>query len=124
MSARCRSGLISAPACSASLTLGIVGVIGLSVFLWQSATCAAHEVRPSYLELREDRAGEFEVLFKTPMRGDLRLALSATFSGRADAVMPMTTREPRAMPRCRPGASGRSIRCAARPLELPASKTP
>jgi hypothetical protein len=74
------------------VTLGTVGVLGLSFFLWQSATCAAHEVRPSYLEVREDCAGEVEVLFKTPMRGDLRLALSATFSGRADAVMPMTTR--------------------------------
>jgi hydrogenase/urease accessory protein HupE len=67
-------------------------VFVLSGALWQSATCAAHEVRPSYLELREDRAGEFEVLFKTPMRGDLRLSLAATFSGRADALMPATTR--------------------------------
>jgi len=90
MSARCWPDL---GACTPHFfTLGIVGVFGLSLFLWQSATCAAHEVRPSYLEVREDRAGEFEVLFKTPMRGDLRLALSATFSGRADAVIPMTTR--------------------------------
>jgi hypothetical protein len=42
--------------------------------------------------VREVGAGEFEVLFKTPMRGGLRLSLSATFSGRADAVLPMTTR--------------------------------
>jgi hydrogenase/urease accessory protein HupE len=74
------------------LALAAVQVFGFSVLLWQPGTCAAHEVRPSYLEVREDRAGEFEVLFKTPMRGDLRLALSATFSGRADAVIPMTTR--------------------------------
>ena len=65
---------------------------GMAVLLWQSANCSAHEVRPSYLEVREDRAGEFEVLFKTPMRGDLRLALSATFSGSADAIIPVTTR--------------------------------
>jgi hypothetical protein len=69
-----------------------LGAFAFSLLLWQSATCAAHEVRPSYLEAREDRAGEFEVLFKTPMRGELRLALTATFSGRADAVTPMTTR--------------------------------
>jgi hypothetical protein len=72
--------------------MGTVGVLGVSAALWRPAPCAAHEVRPSYLELREDRAGEFDVLLKTPMRGDLRLALSATFSGRADAVAPMTTR--------------------------------
>jgi len=69
-----------------------VTAFGMAVLLWQSANCSAHEVRPSYLEVREDRAGEFEVLFKTPMRGDLRLALSATFSGSADAIIPVTTR--------------------------------
>ena len=37
----------------------------------------AHEVRPAYLELREARAGGIHVLWKTPMRGDLRLALDA-----------------------------------------------
>jgi hypothetical protein len=74
------------------LILGMVGVVGLSALLWLSATGTAHEVRPSYLEVREDRVGEFDVLFKTPMRGGLRLSLSATFSGRADAVIPVTTR--------------------------------
>jgi hypothetical protein len=76
---------------SASI-LGTAGAFCLFVLLSLAATCVAHEVRPSYLELREDRPGEFEVLFKTPMRGDLRLALSATFSGRADAVIPVTMR--------------------------------
>jgi hypothetical protein len=58
---------------------------------WE-APCSAHEVRPSYLELREERAGEFDVLFKTPMRGQLRLALTTAFSGGAEALTPMTTR--------------------------------
>jgi hypothetical protein len=71
---------------------GATGVFAFLVLLWLSAACTAHEVRPAYLELHEHRAGEFDVLFKTPMRGELRLALSATFSGRADAVTPMTTR--------------------------------
>jgi hypothetical protein len=71
---------------------GLMVVIVLSGGLWQSATCAAHEVRPSYLEVQEARAGEFEVLFKAPMRGDLRLYLAATFSGRTDALIPVTTR--------------------------------
>ena len=71
---------------------GLMVVFVLLGALWQSATCAAHEVRPSYLEVQEDRAGEFEVLFKTPMRGDLRLSLAATFSGRTDALIPATTR--------------------------------
>src|SRR4030095_7506627 len=72
---------------------GLMVVFVLSGGLWQSATCGAHEVRPSYLEVQEEaRAGEFEVLFKAPMRGDLRLSLAATFSGRTDALIPVTTR--------------------------------
>jgi hydrogenase/urease accessory protein HupE len=54
--------------------------------------CAAHEVRPSYLEVREYTQGAFEVLFKTPLRGDRRLALSAEFTGRIEAVTPMRSR--------------------------------
>jgi hydrogenase/urease accessory protein HupE len=75
-----------------ALILGMMGFLSAGGLPWQSATCTAHEVRPSYLELREERAGEFDVLLKTPMRGELRLALAATFSGRAEAVTPMTTR--------------------------------
>jgi hydrogenase/urease accessory protein HupE len=37
----------------------------------------AHEVRPGYLELRQSGPEIFEVLWKVPARGDLRLALYA-----------------------------------------------
>jgi hypothetical protein len=52
----------------------------------------AHEVRPAYLELREVQPGEFSVFWKTPMRGDMRLALSPAFSGRMRNVTPISTR--------------------------------
>lgn len=52
----------------------------------------AHEVRPAYLELREAPDGEFAVLWKTPMRGDLRLALAPRFSGRTESLTPVVTR--------------------------------
>lgn len=68
-----------------------VAVLAACGLAWQ-APCSAHEVRPSYLEVREERRGEFDVLFKTPMRGQLRLALTATFSGRSEDLTPMTTR--------------------------------
>jgi hydrogenase/urease accessory protein HupE len=80
------------PSVYRSVVLCLAGLFASSGLFWQSATCSAHEVRPSYLELREARAGEFDVLLKTPMRGELRLALAATFSGRTEAVTPMTTR--------------------------------
>lgn len=69
----------------------LAALLGCSA-VWPSAPSGAHEVRPAYLELREDRAGEFDVLFKTPMRGDLRLSLTPRFSGQPDAVTPITAR--------------------------------
>jgi hypothetical protein len=74
------------------VVFSLAALFACSSWFWQSATCSAHEVRPSYLELHEVLAGEFEVLLKTPMRGELRLALAATFSGRAEAITPITTR--------------------------------
>jgi hydrogenase/urease accessory protein HupE len=73
------------------LMVGAAGAFALGVLSWAPAACVAHEVRPAYLELREDRAGEFDILFKTPMRGELRLALTLAFSGRADTITPMLT---------------------------------
>jgi hydrogenase/urease accessory protein HupE len=52
----------------------------------------AHEVRPAYLDLQEERSGEFSVLWKTPMLGDLRLALDPVFSGSVEALTPVATR--------------------------------
>lgn len=49
----------------------------------------AHEVRPAYLELRERAGGETELLFKTPMVGDLRLALAPVLSGTREEVAPL-----------------------------------
>jgi len=63
----------------------------LAAFLW-SGLCAAHEVRPAYLELRETAAGEFSVLWKTPMLGEARLALEPVFSGEVATVAPKVTR--------------------------------
>ena len=52
----------------------------------------AHEVRPAYLDLSEDRPGEFSVLWKTPMLGEMRLALDPVFSGPVEALTPVATR--------------------------------
>jgi hydrogenase/urease accessory protein HupE len=65
----------------------------LAFLVLVGAPALAHEVRPAYLELHEDKAGEFRVLWKTPMRGDLRLALSPVFSGKTQALTPVTARQ-------------------------------
>ena len=52
----------------------------------------AHEVRPAYLDLKEEAPGTFDVLFKTPMVGNLRLSLGVSFSGPVQALTPVTSR--------------------------------
>ena len=64
----------------------------LVALLCAAGPAAAHELRPAYLELREGEPGTFQVSWKTPMRGDLRLALSPLFSGSLDASSPVVTR--------------------------------
>ncbi len=39
----------------------------------------AHESRPAYLEITETQAGQYDVLWKRPMRGDRVLGLHPQF---------------------------------------------
>jgi len=65
------------------------GAVAAVILLFASPGIA-HEIRPAYLSLKEAAPGIFDVLFKTPMRGDLRLALTAKFSGQIEATMPVS----------------------------------
>jgi hypothetical protein len=64
----------------------------LALLLCCTDPALAHELRPAYLELHEDKAGEFRALWKTPMRGEMRLALAPEFSGRTAQLTPIVTR--------------------------------
>ncbi len=67
--------------------------VAFGLCLFVSTATLGHEVRPAYIELKEEAAlGTFDVLFKTPMQGDLRLSLSVTFSGRVEPVTPVLSR--------------------------------
>lgn len=46
----------------------------LVVFLW-ATPILAHELRPGFLEIRQESADRYAVRFKVPARGDLRLRL-------------------------------------------------
>lgn len=74
-----------------AIRLAVAALLGVCAFFWQAAASIAHEVRPSYLELREYKAGEFDALLKTPMQGDRRLALAPTFSARTEVLTPTVT---------------------------------
>ena len=38
-----------------------------------TSQCLAHEMRPGYLEIKEITESAYSVLWKVPMRGELRL---------------------------------------------------
>ena len=70
-------------------------VRALAVLALSACLCSvslAHEVRPAFLDLKEEAPGSFDVLFKTPMVGDLRLSLGVSFSGPVQALTPVTSR--------------------------------
>ena len=68
-----------------AILLGLLAVVPVA---------SAHELRPAYLELHEEAPGDFSVLWKTPMLGNLRLSLAPEFSGDAKPLTPVTTRTP------------------------------
>ncbi len=67
------------------LALGLASALFAFVL---PAPSGAHELRPGYLELRERGPELFDVLWKVPARGELRLALSATLPERCEVVTP------------------------------------
>lgn len=80
-------GLIWRAVLSPTATLAFIGFCSLPASLTH-----AHEVRPAYLELREQPGGEISVLLKTPMLGDARLALYPALSGQSERIVPVAAR--------------------------------
>src|SRR6266536_644782 len=77
------------------LVRGVVALVlltlGLCVFA--PTPSISHEVRPAYIELKEEAAlGVFDILFKTPMQGDLRLSLNVAFSAGVEPFGPILSR--------------------------------
>jgi hypothetical protein len=52
----------------------------------------AHEVRPGYLQLRQTGSETFDVLWKVPARGDLRLGIYARLPESCESVSPPVRR--------------------------------
>jgi hydrogenase/urease accessory protein HupE len=76
-------------------TKGLLPIFCCAVLFWVFLPTIgfAHEVRPAYLELLETKAGEFRVLWKTPARGEMRLALTPEFSHTHENITPLLTRQ-------------------------------
>ena len=52
-------------------------LLALAMLMTASVPATAHEVRPAFLQIREIEPSTFDVLWKTPAQGDMRLALNA-----------------------------------------------
>ncbi len=59
--------------------------------LFCAYTSFAHESRPSYLEITETQAGQYDVLWKRPMRGDRVLGLHPRFPSHCRQITPAAT---------------------------------
>jgi hydrogenase/urease accessory protein HupE len=75
----------------AACVLALAALAG-GLFALAPSAGFAHEVRPAYLEFAEQAPGYFDVLFKTPMVGDRRLALGVEWSGQVDTTAPILSR--------------------------------
>ncbi len=91
--------------------------VAAAAIIWGAAAQVnAHEVRPAYLELRAAGAERLDVLWKTPARGDLRLALDPRLpatcedDGERIAISADGAVIERWRARCPGGLSGREIR--------------
>ena len=72
-----------------------MAAMGLLAPAASGGSAFAHEVRPAYLEIAEERPGEFGVLWKTPMRGELRLGLDVDLSPPVEEITPVFRRKVR-----------------------------
>jgi hydrogenase/urease accessory protein HupE len=78
-------------------------------------TLQAHEVRPGYLELQETNAESFDVMWKVPARGNLRLSISPLLPDNCEATSRVVTRtvggsfSDRWTVNCSGGLAGQSI---------------
>jgi hydrogenase/urease accessory protein HupE len=63
-------------------------VVFLFAMLLAAHAASAHEARPAYLELRETAAGQFSVLWRTPVLSGMRLPIALVFP---DDVRPVQT---------------------------------
>ncbi|HKY95173.1 MAG TPA: HupE/UreJ family protein [Kiloniellales bacterium] len=75
----------------------------------------AHEVRPAYLEIREEASEVYEVLWKVPARGEARLALAVELPqacstlGAVDSRLEGTVHRQAWRVRCAGGLAGQEI---------------
>lgn len=71
--------------------IGAVLAVLLALVALLPGPAAGHEVRPAYLEIRERGADRYDVLWKTPTRGDATLRLNVRFPDGCSETSPLVT---------------------------------
>ncbi len=64
-------------------------LLGVALFGWVRPA-NGHEVRPGYLDMRQTGAETYQVIWKVPMRGDLRLGLYLVLPDSCETTGPKT----------------------------------
>lgn len=67
----------------------LLAAVALAAGILLAGQAAAHEVRPAYLRIQQTDIEQFDVLWRVPARGDLRLGIHATLP--AHCELPDTT---------------------------------
>lgn len=60
--------------------------VAFAAFTGACGAAFAHEVRPAYLQIREVGADTYDILWKTPAQGQMRLALDVILPGACESV--------------------------------------
>ena len=85
-----------------------------AICLWAQGALA-HEVRPAYLEIRETAPEAYDLVWKVPARGDLRLSLDVVLPAECEMTRPVVRHSPpgafvdRWSVRCPGGLAGKEI---------------
>ena len=67
----------------------LVLLFGVALFAW-AWPANGHEVRPGYLDMRQTGPETYQVIWKVPMRGELRLALYLALPDSCESIGPKT----------------------------------
>lgn len=66
--------------------------LAIAIVMSAIAPAAAHEIRPAFLQIREIEPSTYDVLWKTPAQGDMRLALNVILPRQCRSLgVPRTT---------------------------------
>ncbi len=74
------------------MTMRLVLIAIATLLLMPASALQAHEVRPGYLELVETETDDFDVLWKVPARGNLRLGIYPLLPDNCEATSRIVTR--------------------------------